>query len=169
MPGMEEVGQTAPEETVLTTDHSHLLLRALYRHRFSGGQELVGHAGAGFLTFAIAANDEYNGVEYTYMDLGARAVIPLSSPAASLDLRFALMPAVSLGETVTELGGDASTIGYRAYAGLLSVLRSGLCLRAGAEYSAFESDITGEGRSLRKGISSSDGYLGLRVMAGYRL
>ena len=167
--GMEDVGQMAPEQSVLTTEHSHLLLRALYRHRLDGGQEIIGHAGAGFLTFAIAANDEYNGVEFTYLDIGARATIPLSSPAASLDLRLALMPSVSLGETVTELGGEDSTYGYRAYGGLLSVLRSGLSLRAGAEYSAFESDITGTGRSLRKGISASDGYFTLRVMAGYRL
>ncbi len=169
MPGMEGVGQQAPEETVLTTEHSHLLLRALYRHRFSGGQEFIGHAGVGFLTFAIAANDEYNGVEYTYLDIGARAVVPLSSPAASLDFRLAFMPSVSLGKTVTEVGGAASTYGYRAYGGLLSVLRSGLSLRAGAEYSAYESDITGVGRSLRKGISASDGYFALRIMAGYRL
>jgi hypothetical protein len=167
-PGMEGIGQEPPVETVLATDHSHLLLRALYRHRFSGRLEIIGHGGVGFLTFAIAANEEYNGVEYTYFDLGARGIIGLGSPAASVDLRLAFMPSVSHGETVTELGGAASTFGYRAYGGLLSILGSGLSLQAGLEYAAMESDITGNGRGGRKGISASDGYFSIRTMIGYR-
>lgn len=162
---------TGPEgeqvTATLETSHSHVLPRLLYRYVFEGGTELVGHFGVGFLGFEIQENPEYNGVRYTYLTLGAGGHIPLGSPMMALDVRAALLPYVGVGDTVDELGEEASSLGYRLYGGIASVVGA-LSVQLGLEYTGIGTDITGEGRGGRQGTEASDRYVGVRLMGGYR-
>ncbi len=157
------------EQTVATleTSHSHVLLRALYRYVFGGGAEVFGQLGVGFLGFEIQENPEYNGVSYTYLTLGAGGHIPLGTPMVAIDLRASLLPYVGVGDTVDELGAEASSLGYRLYGGVASVVGA-ISLQFGVEYTGIGTDITGEGRGGRLGVESTDRYIGARLMGGYR-
>jgi hypothetical protein len=154
----------------LDTSHNHILVRALYRHRFSQSPsaiELVGGLGFGLLSFAVAENDEYNGVSYRYLDVTAGGYVPFGTPLAALDVQFSLLPVVSLGDTVEELGEQASTTGWRVYAGMASLFGA-FSASGGLEYTSMSSAITGAGRGGRKGKTADDSFLGLRLMGGYR-
>ncbi len=153
--------------TTLETSHSHVLPRLLYRYVFGGGTELVGHLGVGFLGFEIQENPEYNGVSYTYLTIGAGGHIPIGSPMVAVDLRAAVLPYVGVGDTVDELGAEASSFGYRLYGGVASVVGA-ISLQIGVEYTGISTEITGEGRGGRQGTSSADRYVGARLMGGYR-
>lgn len=153
--------------TTLETSHSHVLPRLLYRHVFGGGTEVVGHLGVGFLGFEIQENPEYNGVAYTYLTLGAGGHIPLGSPMMAVDLRAALMPYVGVGDSVDELGAEASSFGYRLYGGVASLVGA-ISLQIGIEYTGISTEISGEGRGGRRGTESTDRYIGARLMGGYR-
>ena len=90
------------------------------------------------------------------------------TPIAALDVQVSLLPVVSLGDTVRELGAEASTFGWRTYLGLGSRFGSGLTASAGVEYLSMASDVTGAGRGGRQGKTAEDTYLGLRFLAGYQ-
>lgn len=154
--------------TELETSHSHLAPRLLYRYLFEGGAELGGHLGLGFLTFTIQDNPEYNGVDYTYLSLGLDGRVPLGSPLLAVELRGALLPWVGMGDTsVTELGADVSSSGWRLYGGIASQVEA-LTVSVGVEYTGISSEITGEGRGGRIGREATDRYVGARLMVGYR-
>ncbi|MEZ4475259.1 MAG: hypothetical protein R3F60_31590 [bacterium] len=155
----------------LETSHDHVVVRGLWRHALSGDPaaiELLGGLGLGILAFAVADNDEYNGVTYTYLDLTAGVYLPLGTPLAALDVQFSVLPVVGLGDTVKELGAEASTFGWRAYLGAGSRLASGLTASAGVEYLSMAADVTGSGRGGRKGQTAEDAFLGLRLLGGYQ-
>ena len=155
----------------LETSHDHVILRGVWRHRLSanpGAIELLGGLGFGLLSFAVADNDEYNGATYSYLDLTAGGYVPFGTPIAALDVQVSLLPVVSLGDTVRELGAEASTFGWRTYLGLGSRFGSGLTASAGVEYLSMASDVTGAGRGGRQGKTAEDTYLGLRFLAGYQ-
>lgn len=163
--------ETGPTIQALETSHAHFLLRAMYRHRFNESPESIEvHGGLGFgvLSFQMAENEEYNGALYQYLDLTVGAYAPLSTQYFAIDLRLSLMPAVSLGETVDELGADASTFGFRVYAGLASLVSDAVQLTAGFEYMGLNSTINGAGRDGREGETAEDAFVGVRLMGGYR-
>ena len=153
--------------TTLETSHSHVLPRLLYRYVFGGGTEVVGHIGLGFLGFEIQENPEYNGVSYTYLTVGAGGHIPLGSPMMAVDLRAAILPYVGVGDSVDELGAEASSFGYRLYGGVASVVGD-ISLQIGIEYTGISAEISGEGRGGRQGTTADDRYVGARLMGGYR-
>lgn len=151
----------------LETSHSHLLFRLLYRHVFDGGAEVGGSVGIGLLSFELQDNPEYNGVDYTYVSIGAAGLIPLGTPLAALDVRLDLLPVASIGDQVEELGAAASSSGFRVYGGVTSLVGD-VSLQAGLEYTGIGADVTGEGRGGRLGESANDRYIGARLMGGYR-
>lgn len=153
--------------STLETSHSHVLLRLLYRYVLAGGTELSGHLGLGFLGFEIQENPEYDGVSYTYLTVGAGGHVPLGSPLIAVDLRASILPYVGVGDSVDELGAEASSFGWRAYGGIALVVDD-LSLQFGIEYTGIGTEITGEGRGGRKGTEATDRYIGARLMAGYR-
>lgn len=157
------------EQTVATleTSHSHVLPRLLYRYIFGNGAEVAGHVGVGFLGFEIQENPEYNGVSYTYLTIGAAGHIPLGTPMVAVDLRAALLPYVGVGDSVDELGAEASSFGYRLYGGVASVVGA-ISLQFGVEYTGIGTEISGEGRGGRVGVEATDRYIGARLMGGYR-
>lgn len=163
--------ETGPTIQALETSHAHFLVRAMYRYRFRETPESIEvHGGIGFgvLSFQMAENEEYNGALYQYFDLTVGAYAPLSTQYFAMDLRVSLMPAVSLGDTVEELGADASTFGFRIYAGLASLVTDALQLSAGFEYTGLNSTINGAGRDGREGETAEDAYVGVRLLGGYR-
>ncbi|MGK0360544.1 MAG: opacity protein-like surface antigen [Bradymonadia bacterium] len=169
----EQEVQTEAGSTIqaLETSHAHFLLRAIYRHRFNerpDSIEVHGGLGFGVLSFQMAENDEYNGVLYQYFDLTIGAYAPLSTQYLAMDVRASVMPAVTLGDTVEELGEVASTFGFRIYAGLASLVTPSVTLTAGFEYTGFNSAITGAGRDGREGETAEDAFVGVRIMGGYR-
>ena len=153
---------------LLDSNHMHVLAEITYRHVFRSGAEVGGFLGGGNLTFELAPNDEYQGVSYTYMTAGMLGFIPLGTKYIGFDGKASILPIAGMGDTVEELGKEATTFGYRVYLGLASRLDMGLTLSAGAEYTAFQSDVSGEGRGGRIGQSASDGFIALRFLAGYR-
>ncbi|MCA9539247.1 MAG: hypothetical protein KC620_10200 [Myxococcales bacterium] len=155
------------EVKTLSTSHSHLLARLIYLYDFASGIELGGHFGLGFLSFEIQENPEYNGVSYTYLDVGLSGRVPLGTPYLAVELRGSWLPYAGVGDTAKELGGEVSTSGYRVMGGLGSLMGD-LSLLLGVEWTALSSEITGEGRGGRKGESATDQFLGLRLMGGYR-
>lgn len=169
----EQTVQTDQGPTVqeLPTSHNHFLLRAMYRHRFNprpDSIEVHGGLGFGVLSFQMADNEEYNGALYQYFDITLGAYAPLSTQYFAIDLRASVMPAVSLGETVKELGEAAATFGFRVYAGLASAVSQNIDLSAGFEYTGFSSTISGAGRDGREGDTAEDTYVGIRILGGYR-
>lgn len=163
--------ETGPTIQALETSHAHFLLRAMYRHRFNETPESIEvHGGLGFgvLSFQMAENEEYNGALYQYLDITLGAYAPLSTRYFAMDLRVSLMPAVSLGDTVEELGADASTFGFRIYAGLASAVTDAIDLSAGFEYMGLNSTVNGAGRDGREGETAEDAYVGVRLLGGYR-
>jgi opacity protein-like surface antigen len=162
---------TGPTVQALETSHNHFLLRAMYRHKFNprpDSIEVHGGLGFGVLSFQMAENEEYNGALYQYFDITLGAYAPLSTQYFAIDLRASVMPAVSLGETVEELGEAAATFGFRVYAGLASAVSKNIDLSAGFEYTGFSSTISGAGRDGREGNTAEDTYVGIRVLGGYR-
>ena len=154
----------------LTTTHQHILVRLFYRHLFGAegaAPEIAGHLGLGWLSFELQENPEYNGAAYQYVQLGVNGYVPLGTPMLAADLDVALFPSADLGDSAEELGESVNNFGWRLYGGLASRLQSGLSLRAGVEYTAISSDVTGAGRGERIGESATDSYLGLRLMGGY--
>lgn len=169
----EQEVQTEDGPTIqpLETSHAHFSLRAMYRHKFNerpDSIEVHGGLGFGVLSFQMAENDEYNGVLYQYFDVTIGAYAPLSTQYLAMDVRASLMPAVSLGDTVEELGEVASTFGFRIYAGLASLVTPSVTLAAGFEYTGFNSAITGAGRDGREGETAEDAFVGVRLLGGYR-
>lgn len=155
----------------LDTSHNHLLLRALYRHAFSASPtspSIMGALGFGLLSFSVAENDEYNGVSYRYLDATLGGYLPLGSPLIAVDIKASLLPVVSLGDTVQEVGKEAATFGWRVYAGLGSQLSGGFTASGGFEYTSMASTVTGAGRGGRVGKTADDTFLGLRLLGGYR-
>ena len=61
------------------------------------------------------------------------------------------MPLAGLGDTLQELGADATTTGFSIRGGLESRLDSGLVINTSVDYSGYFVDITGEGRDGRVG------------------
>lgn len=162
---------TGPDgnQTVATleTSHSHVLPRLLYRYLFGNGAEVGGHVGFGFLGFEIQENPEYNGVSYTYLTVGANGTIPLGTPLLAVDLRAAVLPYVGVGDSVDELGAEASSFGFRLYGGVASVIDA-ISVQFGIEYTGISTEISGEGRGGRIGTEATDRYFGARLMGGYR-
>jgi len=170
------------ESELMNTQHSHLLFRLLYAYRFgpqsSSAPEINLQLGVGFLSFLTDDNDEYKGADYRYFSEGLEAYIPLGSPFFALDIGLALLQA-DLGESVEELGGAASTSGYRLYFGFGSELGGGLSLRGGVDYKSLSSEVSGRGRQYgasanelasehgRTGTEAEDSYLSICIMGGY--
>jgi len=167
----DEMGQATKAETELDTTHDHVVGRLLYQHRF-GDDELAasvrGFVGFGVLAITIDDNEEYNGTTYSYLDVGVGGSVPLSAPYVVLDAELHSAPVVSLGDSAEELGGDVTASGLGVYAGISSFFGDGLVARAGIEYLALDSEVDGEGRGGRVGVSAEDAYLGMRLQAGYR-
>ena len=163
-------GEPTTSETELDTSHDHFLGRLLYRHAFGEGDLVPAvkvFAGFGVLSITIDKNDEYNGTTYSYLDLGIGGSVPFSRYVI-LEGEFHGVPFTSLGDSAEELGKDVSATGFGLYAGVSSRLTDDIVARAGVDYLALDADVSGEGRGGRVGSSAEDGYLGLRLQAGYR-
>ena len=156
------------ETQLLDSNHMHIVGHLTYVHRFAGGGEVGGYLGLGNLVFELAPNDEYSGTNYLYIDAGASGFIPFGTPSIGLAANAGMVPYASMGDTVTEMAGEATVFGYRLYGGLESRLPMGLVLSVGADYTAFLGELTGVGRGGRVGKSSDDGFVTLRFMGGYR-
>ena len=156
------------ETQLLDSNHMHVLGHLTYVHRFAGGGEVGGYLGLGHLVFELAQNDEYSGTNYLYIDVGASGFIPFGTPSIGLAASAGMIPYASMGDTVTEMAGDATVFGYRLYGGLESRLPMGLVLSVGVDYSAFLGELAGVGRGGRVGKNSDDGFVALRFMGGYR-
>jgi hypothetical protein len=154
--------------TLLESRHSHIAGQLTYRHVFGSRAEIGGYLGGGNLTFELAENAEYGGASYGYIELGMQGFVPLGTPYFGLDARAGILPYASLGDTVEELGDSATIFGYRVYVGLEARLPMGLTFSSGAEYTVFQSDVSGEGRGGRIGQSASDDFITLRFLGGYR-
>ena len=124
--------------------------------------------GYGSLAFEVEDNDDYRGATYAYVDLGVGGYIPLTTPLVALELDLAWLPTADLGDRTDEIGGEATTSGYRIYGGLASTLPSGLFFSGGLEFTGFSSEVSGTGRDGRLGKEASDSYFGARLMGGYR-
>lgn len=159
------------EERDLETDHHHLVFDLRYRHRFGTGDaapELGGRLGMGLLDFALEDNPEYRGTSYTYFLVGAGARVPLGTPLLAADVQLAWIPTADLGDSVEELGEEASASGFAVFAGLSSRVGDDFTLQGGFDLTSFSADVSGTGRGGRIGKTADDRYLGFRVMAGYR-
>ena len=154
--------------TLLESRHYHVAGQLTYRHVFRSRTEIGGYIGGGNLTFELAENAEYAGASYGYIELGMQGFVPLGTPHFGFEGRAGILPYASLGDSVEELGSSATIFGYRVSGGLEGRLPMGLTFSAGAEYTLFQSDVTGEGRGGRIGQSASDGYVTLRFLGGYR-
>lgn len=153
---------------ILPSNHLHVDGSVSYQHIFSSGTRLGGFAGGGHLRFTVENNQEYQGATYTYLNLGVSGFVPLGGPTFALDLQGSVLPYASLGDSLEEVGSDATIFGFRAYAGFASQFKFGLALKAGVELTQFSGDVSGEGRDGRVGQSTSDRFIGTRVMMGYR-
>lgn len=159
------------EEHDLETKHQHLTFDLRYRHRFGEGDaspEISAFAGMGLLDFELESNPEYRGTSYRYWRLGLGAVVPFGTPLIGADVRFQFFPSANLGDTVEELGDEASTSGFGVYGGLVSRIGNDFTAHAGFDLTALDSDVKGKGREGRVGKSAEDRYLGVRVLAGYQ-
>ena len=116
----------------------------------------------------IAENEEYNGVEYNYLDLGLGGFLPLGLPWLGIEVNGGYFPIVSLGSSVEEVAAEESTVGFELTGGLTGRFESGFTLRVAMELKGFESALSGEGRNGRVGEAASDRYLGLRALGGFR-
>ena len=135
---------------------------------FASTAEIGGYLGGGSLTFELAENEEYTGASYTYIDAGIEGFIPFGTPVIGFASRAGITPYASLGDTVEELGQDASIFGFKIYAGLALRLAMGLTFSGGLDYTSFQADVTGEGRGRRIGESAADAFTALRFLLGYR-
>lgn len=155
----------------LDTSHQHFLARLLYRYAFGTpgeSPEVGGHVGFGMLDFVLEDAADYRGATYRYLDVGIGGYVPLGTPLIALEAAASVLPFVSLGDSVEELGDEASVFGYRLYGGLGSVFGGGFSARGGVELTSLDSEVSGAGRGGRKGDTASDSYLGVRLTAGYR-
>ncbi len=153
---------------LLDSNHSHIFGALTFTHAFHSGAEVGGFLGYGHLTFELAENDEYSGSNYGYLSGGAHGYIPFGTPVFGMEARASVIPFATFGDSVQEVGADASVAGFGAYLGLAARLKGGLTLAVGGEYTAFNGDISGEGRGGRIGKSSSDGFTVIRFLGGYR-
>jgi len=153
---------------LLDSNHSHIYGALEYTHFFASGGEVGGFLGYGFLTFELAENDEYSGSNYGYLSGGAKGYIPFGTPIFGLEVQASVIPFASYGETINEVGAEASVAGFSAYSGVAARFLNGLTLAVGGEYTAFNSDISGEGRGGRIGKSANDGFMVFRFLGGYR-
>ena len=153
---------------ILASNHLHGRLNLVYNHRFESGPELSGLLGFGYLSFQISDEAEYRGTDYTYLDLGLKGFIPFGTSPVGLEGVVSMLPIAGLGDTLAELGGDASTLGFRGELSLVAQWESGLSLKGGADIMLFESELAGEGRDRRQGRASSDRFIGARLMGGYQ-
>jgi len=154
--------------TLLDSRHDHFAGYLTYTHSFGKKGELGGYLGVGRLIFELSQNQEYTGSSYTYMDTGLSGFVPFGTQLLGFSGRAGLIPYASLGDTVQELGGEATVFGYRVYLGLESRFDFGLTLSGGFEYTAFGSTVTGTGRDGRIGESADDHFMVLRFLGGYR-
>ena len=156
------------ETQLLDSNHMHIVRHLTYVHRFAGGGEVGGYQA---LETSCLSSPQMTSTPVritSYIDAGASGFIPFGTPSIGLAANAGMVPYASMGDTVTEMAGEATVFGYRLYGGLESRLPMGLVLSVGADYTAFLGELTGVGRGGRVGKSSDDGFVTLRFMGGYR-
>ena len=109
-----------------------------------------------------------SGVRYTYGGADATLEMPVGIPGVRLAAAATVVPLVSLGSTTTELGEDASTLGFGGRAAVEWLPVHSLVVTGAAEYMTFHSDVTGPGRDGRLGESARDTYLPYLLTIGAR-
>ena len=168
----QEVTRTdgTEERRTLETRHQHIQLGLVFDHPFGDGPAapiVRGGLGLGFLSFVLQGNPEYSGAEYTWIGAHLGGRLPLGTRYAMLDGNLHVVPVASLGDTVEEVGGDAAVFGWGVDVGVTSAITDALTTHAGIDFTSFGATVSGTGRDGRKGDSTSDTYLNLRVLAGY--
>ncbi|MEE2786952.1 MAG: hypothetical protein VX589_06400 [Myxococcota bacterium] len=139
-----------------------------YRFLFPADVEFTLDLGFALRSFEIPNSDEYRGNRYTSMVIGLASYVPFGTPYIGARVRVELLPLNGLGDTLQELGGDATTLGYSIRGGFESRLPFGMFVMAEVDYTGLSLDISGEGRDGRVGKEASDSFLGTQLVIGYR-
>jgi hypothetical protein len=162
-------GAETTSETVklLESSYSQIYAKLFYRKALDSGIELTGGLKTRLLSFTIAGDSEYTGVEYLTIDFEFGGFLPIYKRSLGLCLSGALAPVVSFGNSIQELGSTHSTIAASAAGGLAFRFESGFSLKGIVDYSNFSSEIQGSGRDGRMIDQALDQYITLKLLGGY--
>lgn len=104
----------------------------------------------------IEPNNEYQGFTAHGADLHVFGILALTENSSWLELRGKLVPLVTLGESVVEIGERAESLGFGFTLNLINRWSTGLGIKLGVSFDELVHTPNGPGRGGRVGLSATD-------------
>ncbi len=148
--------------------HTEFSLAATYRVNLTPELDLSADVGLYLLDFVLSDNPFYSSTTYRALWLGGQGRYQLL-PWVHADAELGVFPVTGLGDSQTEFGESASTVGAVAGLGLETDLTQNLYVRVGYRLRWFSSSFEGQGDRGLEAVVTTDFFHDLALRLGYRL